>query len=361
MRQFTAEFNEYASLALEVATKEMITAALSRFVPEVKEKQAYIDGDGAPQVRDSVRSANTSEIASARAAGFAKTISKIFMRRLKPKSFFKKIELERLNLGVKSLSDLIALCKVMAKEEDARGTQVDQDGTRNVAITTTIPAARTASTPLVVQSNEPKDKGKESNAQTSTVRAPTGRYRNCKHCGGEHWDSDCPTLTQDPEAKPKVYNRANGTLRAKPTPKVQANNAQEEEEEEILTTEAVVNGDKYSIIVDTGAGKSFISSRTLHTMKETDKSLKTAAAPTLKVVQADGSVTKCREKVLLTLTINKLAKTPVRFKQWFHVLTGTEHKLLLGCGALRSVVPQPHRVYNPLFINAHTFPLFWKL
>ncbi len=335
VRQFTAQFKEFAGLAQKVAERELLSTGLSQLVPPVTEKQAFINAKGTAEVRDHQRPANHTEVAAERVKGFQKTITKVYMRRLKSKSFFLRVNLERINLNVKSLDDLITLTRAIAKHEDAQGTIVDE------AVTTTpnkTAATGTGETPTasVTDTGEKKRDGPKKKTPSDTGSSQ-GRWRNCRHCGGAHWDSDCPKHQEatDPKPEQKVYSRDNGSLRAKPTPKVQANTAQADEDE-ILTAQALINGKEYSVVVDTGAGKSFISSRTLHNLKEVDN-VRTSPAPALNVVQADGSVTKCNERVTLTLTIPKLAKIPVRFEQAFYVIPGGTHKILLGCGALRSL------------------------
>ncbi len=316
VRQFVGEFKEWADLSQEVASAE-IAADIAALLPEVTEEVAFLTEDKKAEVKTITRKPTTTEAAAVRATAFEAVARKVFMRKLKPKAFFRRVELEKDLLKPKTLKELIALTKAVARHEDQRGPSLDVPipskpvpaQTPAQTTTTTVPAVST---------------GQQSAPQT--IRTLATRNRPCKHCNGAHWDSDCPTRTTQ-------YNRSNGTLRPNP-PRVkqEANSAEVEDDTAVLETTVEIKGKQYPMIIDTGAGRSFMSQGTAQTLH---RELKKLTVKPFQVVTADGKTSTCDGVASVEMTLPSVSLAPVRFTQTFYILPGSAHKILLGCGALR--------------------------
>ncbi len=353
VRAFISDVCEYTELATEVATLEYAAPGLAAFLPSVEAQEAYIDEDGEPRIKTMKRTATTEELAAKRVAGFDKHAKKLFLRKLKPKSFSTRVELEAEILSIKTLANVMTLAQTMATHDDSQGGPVF-----------TAPAQSNSST--TEDSTQSNSSSSSTSGGRQTQRQPS---RPCRHCGGPHWNNRCPTLTTSQTNEPAAPQTANtsaetpqrwasgrvtGTLRQAP-PKTEGNEASAVDaaalDEEVVVTEAVINTKKYSVIIDTGAGKSFMSSRVLHELQEEDKSVKTGTCPAVYVRQAGGSILKCTTTVTLSVVMNHITRMPVSLVQEFMVLPGGQRKILIGCGARRSLGLLDHEGLSLHFTN----------
>ncbi|KAG9394545.1 hypothetical protein J8273_4221 [Carpediemonas membranifera] len=110
MRNYCADFSEYTDLVKEVACRE---TALNHALSPLQRR------------KEQERPASDSELAALRAEHFDKVLCKAFMYRLKPKVFYKKLELERTLIKPKNINELMKLAKIVASVEDENTPTTD--------------------------------------------------------------------------------------------------------------------------------------------------------------------------------------------------------------------------------------------
>lgn len=333
IREFTTQFTEWADLAPDVAAREA-GADFAALFPPVEEKQAFLTDDGEPEVRDITRKATTKEINAARAKAFDYIATKVFMKHVKPRAFYRTLDLEKRLLNVKTLEDTITLTRALAREEDRRGHTLDEIA---------VPSSNTA------PGKAPSGHAEKPKAPRRGLKPtlPHGPTRNCRHCGQLHWDSECPTQQREqpkpapapslPEAPGKVYSRAPGVGTLRPIKTHPAQAAETAVQDETLSTKAIINGAEYVAIIDTGAGQSFISEHTLECLNKQEKRPEILTRSPYNILLASGEVVKDKRKVNVTIELPELTDHGIKFEQEMLVIPGSQKKLLLGCATLRSL------------------------
>ncbi len=321
IREYLSAFTQYVDLAEDVAAKE-VTPDLSFLFEKVTEPVATIV-DGKAVLKSQERPANTKEVAKKRAENFKRTAKKILIARLKPAAFKKRVDTLVESCGKISYSDTVKLIRAIAKQEDQHGS---------------VPDAPAKAAPA--QGNGQGGGNGQSSGQGNGGTG--GNSLQCFHCGGPHRKAVCPDLRRD--------RGANGGLRsdaqvaaakeaARKKREAEANQAEvdEQEAEEPLAQMAVINGQKCSVIVDTGAGNCFISGRSLHVLKNKVKHVETRTAKCLKVRTASGGLVDSKEVARLLVCLSCVGDRPVEVMHDFRVLPGDREKILVGCSLLREV------------------------
>ncbi|KAG9397690.1 hypothetical protein J8273_0821 [Carpediemonas membranifera] len=164
MRNYCADFSEYTDLVKEVACRETaLNHALSPLQRRVK------------RLSPSSTTKEMLELAALRAEHFDKVLCKAFMYRLKPKVFYKKLELERTLIKPKNINELMKLAKIVASVEDENTPTTDSPDSA--------PTSSTINKTTTVGSRPP--------GETSS-KATKKPFRPCRFCQGQHYDNDCP-------------------------------------------------------------------------------------------------------------------------------------------------------------------------
>ncbi|KAG9395908.1 Aspartyl protease [Carpediemonas membranifera] len=137
-------------------------------------------------------------------------------------------------------------------------------------------------------------------------------------CGGPHTDFRCdkhPRYSENNNADSASTNEKGG--------------------KGPLTTPATVKGKTYSFVVDTGASRSFISSKALRTLPK--DAVQTSLEEKIKVTLGDGRSLVTDQAVTFKAAFPALGITPLEVTWKYYVLPGEFFKVLIGCDLLRSL------------------------
>ncbi|KAG9395320.1 hypothetical protein J8273_0553 [Carpediemonas membranifera] len=302
VREFIADFMELAELAETVALNDDATRAMIPLYGLKSAEEAFIDEDGTAKKRTVQRQFTVAEAARLRADKFDKVAREIFLKRIKPKALFERLDLESKLCEAKTLTSLVAVARAVAKAEEAQPTPDPSGGgeppNNNISLKGSAPQTQKSETP-------------------STVLPVSGKrkMRPCRHCGQMHYDNLCPKRTGDHTLAPFEAMEAG---------------------DEALTTKAIVNGRDYIMVVDTGATHPFIPENTLREMKENDPGIKTIPCPTFRVRVAGGAIVTGKTAVELTITLPDIGPRVLIVTIRMLVIPGSG-RMLLGCSALRAL------------------------
>ncbi len=145
------------------------------------------------------------------------------------------------------------------------------------------------------------------------------RTRPCRHCGGAHWDNEC---TKGPRGADTRYSRLSGSLRPQPK-QVQVHDAKTAASVDgPMTAHAQIKGQIYSVIIDTGASLSFISKKLAQEL-----GAPRSAKDKPRIRLASGETQTIEEEVDLEITFPW--RIPVRTNWTFKIL-GLDDVILIG-------------------------------